>query len=291
MKNAIILSVTILILSGMAFAQLGIPHNLYGSVTINGAPAPDGTGVSVNIDGLQVTNTVTTAGKYGYSPNVFYVEDPNNDRSGKTMHFLVNGVDSGVTAIFQNGASTQLDLAVTIEQPPASNSGSGGGSSSGGGGGGGSLISTQTKTTTNTTNTTITTTTTSTSQQTASGGCTEKWSCSNWTACSNSVQARTCQDDNKCGTAIYKPWESQPCVLQQQAQDQLQAPAFTAFAIADPTVIGGIIVGIVIILAILYLILRSRKKNAVKTSDARPRDIKPSGSAKPTSTKPAKGKK
>jgi len=63
----------------------------------------------------------TIGGKYGYSQNIFYVDDPNNNRYGNLIQFFVNGVDSGATASFSNGESTELNLAVTIATQPTNN--------------------------------------------------------------------------------------------------------------------------------------------------------------------------
>ena len=41
--------------------------------------------------------------------------------------------------------------------------------------------------------------------------CTENWQCSDWSACSNNQQTRTCTDLNNCGTTINKPATSQSC--------------------------------------------------------------------------------
>lgn len=41
--------------------------------------------------------------------------------------------------------------------------------------------------------------------------CTESWSCTDWSTCSNSLQTRTCIDANLCQTYQYKPVESQSC--------------------------------------------------------------------------------
>jgi len=43
------------------------------------------------------------------------------------------------------------------------------------------------------------------------GNCTENWYCSDWAACSNGVQNRTCSERNKCGTAKNRPNLTQPC--------------------------------------------------------------------------------
>src|SRR3989339_1099561 len=43
------------------------------------------------------------------------------------------------------------------------------------------------------------------------GGCTENWSCNNWSTCANNSQSRTCTDSNTCGTTINKPATNQSC--------------------------------------------------------------------------------
>ncbi|MBI5871824.1 hypothetical protein HZB88_01945 [archaeon] len=49
----------------------------------------------------------------------------------------------------------------------------------------------------------------------AAGGkaaaCTESWSCSEWSACIDGTQTRTCTDAEDCGTAIDKPAETKLC--------------------------------------------------------------------------------
>jgi PGF-pre-PGF domain-containing protein len=46
--------------------------------------------------------------------------------------------------------------------------------------------------------------------------CTESWQCTDWSACANSKQTRTCTDANSCGTTAGKPSESQSCNIGQQ---------------------------------------------------------------------------
>ncbi len=41
--------------------------------------------------------------------------------------------------------------------------------------------------------------------------CYENWQCSDWSACANEKQTRTCEDLEKCGTTITKPTEFQAC--------------------------------------------------------------------------------
>lgn len=41
--------------------------------------------------------------------------------------------------------------------------------------------------------------------------CTPAWDCSDWSVCADSVQTRSCHDDNGCGTEIGRPVESAEC--------------------------------------------------------------------------------
>lgn len=42
--------------------------------------------------------------------------------------------------------------------------------------------------------------------------CTEHWTCTEWSACANGVQTRTCTDDSACRTTATKPLEQQSCL-------------------------------------------------------------------------------
>lgn len=43
--------------------------------------------------------------------------------------------------------------------------------------------------------------------------CIENWSCSDWSACANNTQSRTCTDLNNCGTTNNRPALTQACVV------------------------------------------------------------------------------
>ena len=43
-----------------------LPHQFYGTVTLNGAAAPDGTRVTAEVNGVEVKAGHTREGKYGY---------------------------------------------------------------------------------------------------------------------------------------------------------------------------------------------------------------------------------
>jgi len=101
----------------------GLPHAFYGSVTINGSPAPDGTEVSatVNIgDIISTQNPVTTVGgSYGID-NPYLLVQGYDIPDDATITFYVtneNGTATGGTATFvAGGGPTPKNLSVTIEE-------------------------------------------------------------------------------------------------------------------------------------------------------------------------------
>ena len=185
----------------------GLPNQLFGTVSINGAPAPDGTIVSARIDGAEVKYIPTVNGKYGYSPGIFYVDDFDHNREGSIITLFVNGVDTGASTYFANGKSTELNLSITVAVPVQQRSS---------GGGGGSYTPINKSNTTNTTNATV-------AVYTPSGPCAERWTCDTWSECKEGVQERTCEDANKCGTVDDLPMITQPCSLEEAALDSLGA--------------------------------------------------------------------
>jgi len=163
---------------------------------------------------------------------------------------------------------TRFALLSTVSSPPGggaggsgggsggSSSGVGGGSAGGSGGsagGGGGITGT---------------TTTNQTQNATAQGCQEQWTCSDWSACSNSVQTRTCSDSNSCGTANNKPIENQPCSAEEMPKQMAQGFSITGFFAGigtepAPTALVAVIV-IVILAIIVYAIMRSRKRGAKK---------------------------
>jgi len=249
-----VLVLSIVLLSGAVAALTpGLPHQFFGTVAINGAPAPDGTIVSARIDGAEVKNVPTVNGKYGLVPGIFYVDDFNHNREGNLIQFFVNGVDSGAIAYFANGKSTELNLAITVAvaspQP------------SGGGGGGGGTTVIQNKSSNATIDTVQQTTTPRTS---ASGGtCTERWTCGSWSECIDGTQKRTCNDTNKCGTIEDVPMITQPCAGENEysaapVSDKSNSITGLFTAVASPTGAGII----ALILVVAYLVLNFGKIRA-----------------------------
>ena len=111
------------------YAQVppGMPHAFYGSVDINGSPAPEGTEVSATVDtgsiieGIELQNPVTTeGGSYGItSPRLLVQGDI---PSGAIITFHVTNADgtaiADVTATFvAGGGPDEKNLSVTITEP------------------------------------------------------------------------------------------------------------------------------------------------------------------------------
>ena len=101
-----------------------IPHAFYGTVEVNGDPAPVGTeveargdGVLTGLDGNPVV--IIADGKYGnlddpFEPKLFvqgYIAE------GATLTFYVSGVSTGQTAEWHSGEVTEVNLTATIEGP------------------------------------------------------------------------------------------------------------------------------------------------------------------------------
>jgi len=209
------------VLGSIVFAQLGVPHNFKGTVTVNGAPAQDGLLVIAKIDGKTVTANLTKDGGYGYSPNIFLVQDPGFDRVSKTIEFFIHDFKAA-ERIFSNGLHTNLDLVVNGNlgvcgdnlcsssescsscsedcgscPPPSPAPGGDGGTGGGGGGGGGGGLPRITALTS--------------AELEESSECTPDWVCSDWIECSSGQQKRVCVDANRCETDENRPEGSREC--------------------------------------------------------------------------------
>ena len=126
----------------IALAAPGIPHQFYGTVNFSNGPAPDGLTVEAKIStGAVVGVSTTKDGKYGYSPNLFFVTDANDGTPrdmtpGQEIRFFVNGIDTDATPPFSNGGYTEKNLGVSSaigtisksENDVITNGGGGGGS-------------------------------------------------------------------------------------------------------------------------------------------------------------------
>ena len=92
-----------------------LPHQFYGTVTLNGAAAPDGTLVSAEVNGVEAKTGTTREGKYGYDTgNLFRVDGA----AGDEVVFKVDGVVAEETGVFKNGGSTELNLSTRTAGDP-----------------------------------------------------------------------------------------------------------------------------------------------------------------------------
>ena len=233
----------LLVFLPIAFAIPGVPYQFYGSVILNGQPAPDGTVIVAKINGIEVASTTTKNGKYGYEP-IFYIEDPNNDRSGKEIRFFVNGIDTGQTKYFCNGCVTELNLtASSSSTQPSGPSGPGSSAPA-------PSMSTENQ---------------EKEEEPTAQTCEERWVCTEWSACVNGVQTRTCTDQNNCGTEENKPLETQPCSMKEEGKQRSEETSTQDITGMFISTISNPAFALVIILAIIAVVLsifsfRLRKK-------------------------------
>lgn len=113
------------------------PAAYYGSLTVDGDPAPAGLTVTAEIDGEQRGSLTTgDTGRYG-GPGAFdpkLTVDGTDDDEGATVHFFVEGQPAG-TATWRSGDVLEVTLSATGVSVPTPGQGSGDGS-----GGGGPLV-------------------------------------------------------------------------------------------------------------------------------------------------------
>ena len=100
-----------------------LPHAFYGTVEINGSPAPVGTSVKVIGEGVQTgvgTNPIVTSveGEYGggADPLEPKLVVQGSVADGTTVTFYVDGFSTGQTAQWHSGYVTEVNLAATIEE-------------------------------------------------------------------------------------------------------------------------------------------------------------------------------
>ncbi len=228
--NLLLPSLFLLIFVSSALAIPGIPHQFYGIVLINGKPAPDGTLVVAVVDGKEVARTHTRDGRYGYDP-IFYVEDPENTRSGKIVQFFVNGIFTGTQKYFCNGCVERVDLYVSVRK-------SSGGVSSGG------CESFVVSENSNSSKNKETQIISFIPKNVTEGKCEERWVCSNWSSCKNGIQTRQCVDENKCGTELRKPLETQPCTAKEREETSMLPTGFFSYYSRYSVTLGTILVAL-----------------------------------------------
>jgi hypothetical protein len=87
-----------------------LPHVFVGDVTIDGAPAPDGSDVTVWLARFDAPFgvAITSGGSYSVLANQHGPES----FDGQTLIFKVNGQNSGETSVWEKGGATILDLSL-----------------------------------------------------------------------------------------------------------------------------------------------------------------------------------
>jgi hypothetical protein len=111
-----ILTITIIVLIGTAGAAPIIPEQFYGSVFLNGNPAPAGTVIIAKINGEVHGNfTTTETGLYGssgnFDPRLTVVLTEEEMKTGNnTITFYVGGIQAFQTVPFVSGGGMKLDL-------------------------------------------------------------------------------------------------------------------------------------------------------------------------------------
>lgn len=87
-----------------------LPHVFVGSVTIDGAPAPDGTEVSVWLK--QFASPLATGTSVDGNYSVLASQFGNASFNGRRVIFKINGEDSGESAIWEKGGATILEVSL-----------------------------------------------------------------------------------------------------------------------------------------------------------------------------------
>lgn len=106
---------------GLVNAIPSMPHKFYGSVTIDGLPAPDGIFVDAYIDGVMYEWTTTSDGSFGWDGE-FQVPGDDSD----TPSYLEGGVDGdyidfyvddiyATSYVFVSGSITYIDLEISTD--------------------------------------------------------------------------------------------------------------------------------------------------------------------------------
>lgn len=235
------------------------PHQFFGSITINGEPAPNNliveayVGVGPALDGTPAgRGSATRNGGYGYSPYIMMVVPQS---TGNTIYFYLVGDDGRHyelgTHPYEKFGITQLDFSIscdtcvsTTSTPSTGSGGSATGTGGGSGGSGGGLGGF--------TGGTGGTTSDAGSDDTAgtTDVCVPDWRCSEWTACTENVRHRVCVDRNDCGIEDDMPSQRESC-------GQTDEEVLTGTTVQEPaqgTFLTGLVTGASGLGALFFLV-------------------------------------
>ncbi len=93
------------------------PHAFVGTVTVDGAPAVDGTQVTAFLEGVpdSVAGTTVTDGRYV----IKIVQRSSTLFADRKVTFKIGGRDGSPTAVWTSGEADELNIAVGSSAPPA----------------------------------------------------------------------------------------------------------------------------------------------------------------------------
>jgi hypothetical protein len=117
-----------------------VPASYFGTVIIDGDPAPAGTEVTAVLEGEEYGPLETDEnGKFGGKPanEAKLTVSPNSTPDDPTVTFLINGEEAAETVEWETGASEELQLTIETDDGGSASVGGGGesGDSSGDSGG------------------------------------------------------------------------------------------------------------------------------------------------------------
>ena len=101
------------ILPATVSAQRLPAHGFVGSVTLDNAPAPDGTTVAASVDGAEVASTTVTNGRYNLA-----VDQKDDNFDGKTVSFRVDGNPAAESSTWMSGMVETVNLTASTPPPP-----------------------------------------------------------------------------------------------------------------------------------------------------------------------------
>ena len=102
--------------------------------------------------------------------------------------------------------------------------------------------------------------------------CTELWSCTAWSECSDGLQTRVCTDDSECGTVNTKPAESQECGIE---ESEVVAEPFPVFEVSVIIIVAMIVIVFVVLELTGKLHLGNLRKKSAQPETAIEDIIKP----------------
>ena len=115
--------ILILLLAGQATAIPPMPTEFYGSVVIDGTPAPVGTTISAQINGVEKGTIKTVVDGFYGGPGIFderlkaSVSEDEYKPGAIEIIFLINGKEVSQRVTYEPGVSKQLDLSIGAGAP------------------------------------------------------------------------------------------------------------------------------------------------------------------------------